>query len=443
MYFFGKKTIAGLAAVVFSFVFLSVALAITAEERRQLEQDLAKVEKEIVETEGIIIDYQQQAKTLKGEIGRYDSEIKSTNLKIRALDLSINKLDGDIDDNKTRVAVAEEKLEDNKNALREALQSIYEKETETIIEILLQSPTLSNFFAGVNDLLEVQEDLGAKVQEILNLRDQLLEDRENLANNRADQASLRGYRDSEKKNLQSKKSEKNELLGVTKGVEAKYQEVLKVKQQTAAQIRSRIFEFLGGGQLTFDQAYQLAKSASDLTGVRPAMILAVLDKESALGRNVGRCSYQEAMHPTRDIPKFLEITAKLAIDPNSVLVSCPISYDGAYGGAMGPAQFIPSTWVLYEERISSLTGKSPANPWSNLDAFVATALYLKEARSSQACVDYGVEYQHILPQNILQDRCAAAKYYAGSRWWNYRLTYGERVITKATQFEEDIARITS
>ena len=429
----------GVAFVAFGLATSVLAAPVSLEERQRLEAELAKVEQQIAETEKIIGGYQQQSQTLKNEINRLNSEVIKINLQIRAINLSINELDLEIGDNEEQVVVTESKLERQKEALRRALQGLYEQEGETIVEILLKSPTLSHFFSDVNGLLEVQAGLRSSLNELVNLRGQLIDEKENLALRRNDKASLRAYQSSQKSSLEDKKNQESNLLSVTKGQESKYQELLKESQKTAAQIRSRIFEFLGGGQLTFEQAYQLAKSASDLTGIRPAMILAVLDKESALGYNVGRCNYKEAMHPNRDIPVFLEIMEELGMSPDSVSVSCPISYDGAYGGAMGPAQFIPSTWEMFKAEIARLTGSNPPSPWNNFNAFVGTGLYLKDARDSSACRKYSKEIPS--QADILLDRCAAAKYYAGGRWYRYRWTYGEGVLERAARFEEDIRRI--
>ena len=43
---------------------------------------------------------------------------------------------------------------------------------------------------------------------------------------------------------------------------------------------------------------------------------------------------------------------------------------------MGPAQFIPSTWLAYEGEVTRLTGHNPPNPWSIEDSFMASAIKL-------------------------------------------------------------------
>ena len=101
---------------------------------------------------------------------------------------------------------------------------------------------------------------------------------------------------------------------------------------------------------------------------------------------------------------------------------------------MGPAQFEPSTWELYVSQITSITGDNPPSPWSNADAFVATALYLKGAMTG--C-------QAVYSAQIDIDRCTAAKYYAGGSWKSYLWTYGEATVEQEQTFAQDIQTITS
>ncbi len=398
-----------------------------SNDRAFLEQQLADVERQISVYQNTIDDYRKQGRTLNGDIKRIDTETKKLTLEIKAITLSLARLDQEITKNKTNIIVTDNKLQFNKRALSETLQSLSEEDDTNLVEIVLENPQLSSFFNNMNWLISLQDDLKDALLRTVVTRDELLDLREQLALKKTDTSYLKMSRDNEKLTLAKKKAEKDTLLMRTKGQETQYQILLKESQKTAAQIRSRIFEFMGGGQMTFELAYQLAKTAGSMVGVRPAMLLAVLDRESALGKNVGRCSYRTSMHPTRDIPLFLSLIAELGLNPDSTLVSCA-NRDGAYGGAMGPAQFIPSTWNMYRARIAALMGKHLPSPWKNIDAFVATALYLKDAGASDV-------------RNASADRQAAARYYAGTRWRNYLWTYGERVVAKAAQYEDDIAAL--
>ncbi len=304
---------------------------------------------------------------------------------------------------------------------------------------------ITNAFQSKINLPTLQGFKRVNIDEIIRLRGMLLEQKTELALEKDDVESLKAYQESQKRNVAATQSEKNELLTVTKGKESEYQKIVEEKQATAAEIRKRIFRLLGGGELSFEEAYQYAKLAEAATGVRSALTLAILDRESLFGKNVGRCSYTTAMHPTRDMPYFLALLGRLGLDPNSefVKVSCPIAQHGSYGGAMGPAQFIPSTWKLYESKIAAVTGNNPPNPWNNADAFAATAVYMKDLLDSSSCKSYAEANKNVVSYQTLLERCAAAKYYSGSRWYTYRFWYGDPVVQKANEFEQDIKILNS
>lgn len=401
-------------------------------EREQLEKQLSELEAEIDQHEATIAEYQKQGKTLQGEIGSLNAKISKLNLQIKSINLTLSKLDKEITLTKGEISEAENKLEVNKGALTKLIRKLYEDERAGLVEVLLKSSKLSDFFGNMTDILSVQDGLSITVGKITELKNNLVDKKESLALKRSDAAALKAAQDAQKAAADRTKQEKNGLLAQTKGQESKFQSILKEKKKSAAEIRKRIFQFFGGGEMSFDEAYQLAKLASQATDVRAAFILAILDKESALGQNVGRCSYETAMHPTRDVPIFLALVASLkevgTAPPEPILVSCA-NRDGAYGGAMGPAQFIPTTWKLYANRIAELTGHNPASPWNNGDAIMGTALYIKDAVT--VC-------DNTYSKQLDIERCAAARYYAGSRWRSHLWGYGDRVVTKAGQFQQDI-----
>lgn len=425
--------------IAFSFVFGSVVAPTSSgvraaqnDERKVLEDQLAQLESQIGQYETTIEQYKKQGSNLQGEIKKMESQIAKLNLQIKAINLNLAKLDIEINSTQTQIVQTESDISVNRENLSQLLQTLYENDNKNLAQILLANPRLSDFFGDMNNLLAVQENVRILIDQVAEDRQKLIDQKEVLGLQRSDTAALKAYQDVQRANIQKTQAEKNDLLKTTKGKETEYQKLLTETKKTAAEIRKQIFKLLGGGELEFGDAYQLAQMAEKATGVRAALILAVLDRESALGKNVGRCDYKTAMHPTRDIPVFLNIINELELQKNLesgvIKVSCANS-DGAYGGAMGPAQFIPSTWVLYEKRIAEITGNNPPSPWNNTDAFVATALYLKDVGAAGG--------------SLAAERKAAAKYYAGSRWNSYLWTYGERVISLAQQFEEDIAILNS
>lgn len=417
-------------------IHLILAEEITSDElqnhRSDLESQLAELELQIAEQQTQIKKYGDQKKTLQGEINSLNSQVKKLNLEIKTVDLQITKVNQNITETQKNINGTEQGIDEHKIAISHALRIIQESDHQSIVEIFLANTELSDFVSSVNNLSLVQNNLRASLEKITKLRENLIRSKQVLAIEKEDAESLKNVRQSQKQEVTQVQGQKENILKVTKGKESEYQKLLKKTQETAADIRVRIFQLLGGGELTFEKAYEYAHLAEKATGVHASYTLAILQRESLLGKNTGRCVYNQkmsggttAMNP-KEIPTFLDILNRLGIDPESTVakISCP-NQDGTYGGAMGPAQFIPSTWKIYESKISAITGSNPPNPWNNSDAFVATALYLK---------NFGAD-----GGSAAQAKKAAAIYYCGSNWQRTSCSYyANKVIETAQKFQADI-----
>ncbi len=396
-----------------------------AKQQAALEQELADLQQQIADNEQTIAQYQTQGKTLSGDIAKLTTKIATLNLQIKAVNVALADLAAQITDTQAQINQTENRIDQHKAAIASAIQTIDLADHQNMAQILLANAHLSDFFGTIANETLVQANLRTALTEIVKLREDLLTQKENLSTQQSDAETLRAIQVSQKNGVIATQDQKQQLLVATKGKESEYTKLLAKTQATAAEIRNQIFQLLGGGQLTFEKAYEYARLAEQATGVRSAMVLAILNRESLLGKNTGRCSYQTAMNPT-DVPVFLNLLSQLNIDPNSTvaMVSCP-NGDGVYGGAMGPAQFIPSTWERFANDITHITGNNPPNPWNNSDAFVATALYLKQ---------FGAD-----DQTLASERKAAAIYYCGSRWQRSACTiYANAVIGTASQYQDDI-----
>lgn len=436
----------------------------TLERRLEYERQLQEIEREMAELQKTIGENRQQQRTLANEIAYIDAQINRINLQIRAIDIDITNLNREIAETQREINGTEIQISEKKEAIASSLRRIYETQNTSMVSVFLANNTISEFFGNLTNMALIQQTLQSALADIVMLRQNLIAKKEELSLSKRDTENLRDAQEIQRGSLQSLQGQRRNLLTVTRGREAEYQVLLEETRKTAAEIRSRIFQMIGGGELSFENAYQIARLVQDATGVRAALLLAVLDRESGLGTNVGRCTYNQiipqtglpVMHPTRDIPVFEAISANLinaGMAPSDPIpVSCPILRDGNHGGAMGPAQFIPSTWAIFggyernsagnwvynasKDRISQVTGNRPSSPWNNTDAFTATGLYLKQLMSTRSCVNYGNEIPTI--RQTLVERCAAAMYYAGGRWYTYRFWYGDAVVKRANQLEEDI-----
>ncbi len=413
----------------------------TAVEMTALEKELADLEAQIDKYEKDISKTTEEKKTLQNQISILKTKISKLDLQIKQSNLVIKDLTGQINDTENSISEISLKVAYFQGQLGDILQIMYENDKKSLIEILLSEKEMSDFF---DDLIAL-EILNSKnqdmLEEIKKLKAYLENQKNSLDDEKTELETTVKIQTLQKRESLKNQKEKDKYLKLT---EAQYQKSLSEKKEIekkAAEIRSRIFELIGVPDApTFGEALEMAKTVSALTGIRPAFLLAVLTQESNIGKNVGQCflkntktgagvvansnkAISNVMSPKRDTTPFLEITKELGRDPFNTLVSCPMSY--GYGGAMGPAQFIPSTWQAYRDRIKVATGKA-ADPWNIRDAFFAAGFYLS---------DYGAK-----KQTFNAEWKAAMIYFSGGTNTKYRF-YGDSVISITKQYLADIAEL--
>ncbi|MBI2637790.1 MAG: lytic murein transglycosylase, partial [Candidatus Sungbacteria bacterium] len=219
--------------------------------------------------------------------------------------------------------------------------------------------------------------------------------KDDLVEFQSSQEDLKALQEVEKKFLNQKKKERDEILALTKGKEAIFQQILAKKKKSIAELRTQLF-YLEKTGVSAENALKYANIAAERTGIRPAFLLAILEVETgkqfedgviSVGTNLGTGNWKRDMYDcyinlgrrsAAEAQKkaFFEITSGLGFDPDQMPVSRAPRY--GCGGAMGPAQFIPTTWLLYAKKVTSLTGHEPPNPWNIEDAFTASASFLAD-----------------------------------------------------------------
>jgi len=316
----------------------------------------------------------------------------------------------------------------------------YEIDNISIVESSLSSENISNFFRDIDSYNFIQDRIKEEIAFIKEDKKSEEVERAELDEKRDREFDSKYEVEAEKSKVEKAEAEKRRLLALNKKEQTNYKGSIEDKKAKVTQIKNALFTLRDSGSIKFQDAVRFAKSAGEAAGIRPALVLAVLQQESNLGSNVGSCYLKDTstgsgvkissgakvnnvMKPTRDVDPFLAITKKLGKDPFETRVSCPLSI--GYGGAMGPAQFIPSTWVIFENRISKAKGGGTANPWSAADAFMASAMYLSDLGANS--------------KSYSAERNAACKYYSGVACGARGNTfYGDQVMSRALKLQADI-----
>ncbi len=394
------------------------------QERQALEQELEKLERQITQYETDIRKTEREKRTLRNQISILRSEIKKLDLQIRQNNIMIKNLGTQIKDTEFSIDQTSLKIENSRERLAKILQIIHKESQKSTIEILLAETKLSDFF----DNLVALETLNLRNQELLDnikdLRVYLEDQKQSLEREKTDFERLNRIQVLQKQESARTRTEQERFLRMN---EAEYQQHLRGKAEAkkrATEIRARIFELIGIPEApTFGEALEISIAVERITGIRPAFLLAIITQESALGRNVGQCYLPRdpaenqrrriMAAPPRserdDVSHFRNITRELGRDPYNTLVSCPMAV--GWGGAMGPAQFIPSTWVNRRPRLEEFV-QNP-DPWNIHHAFLAAALYLR---------DNGGQ---------VDERRAALRYFAGGNWADRRFAfYGNQVVKR-------------
>ncbi len=400
--------------------------------------ELAKTEQEITNLNAQLEAKRREGASIKRDKDIIDLQIQSAKLKIRQHDLAIAKLGKEIETKNNSISALTDRISKGRSSIGEMIAKTNELDEYSIVEVMLSNKNLSDFFVDIDSFASIQDSMRTELEGIRKAKKETEEAKKELSEKRNEEIDTKQDAEAQKRLVEKAEAEKRRLLSINNDEQKSYQAVIADKQAKAAKIRNSLFQLRDAASIKFGDAVVLAKRASEKTGVRAALILGVIQQESNLGQNVGSCylssergngvrisnnqAVSNVMKPGRDVEPFMSITSELGRDPFKTRVSCP--YQVGYGGAMGPAQFIPSTWMSMRGKVASLLGKGAADPWNPEDAFMASASYLSElgARSG----------------SYTAERNAACRYYSGRACSGSNSFYGNQVMSKASAIQENI-----
>jgi|688.fasta_scaffold01296_9 peptidoglycan hydrolase CwlO-like protein len=407
------------------------------ETRKNLDQELTKINdlnKSKKETD-------VQVRTLSKEIDSLDKEMDSAQKSLENTNKDIELIQDELGETRKYISTLEQTIRAQKTLIREYVSSLYVQKDVSLFEVVLSQDQLSDLLGSVQKTGVMQDSITESITLISAKEKEIVSEKKHLFDKEEELMNLKQSQEKQKSLLQQTQEDKETLLTQTKGQQSEYEALLKQSFTTKQNLLNSI-KVLGGsdgrpGAISLEEAYSLATANSARLGnkIRPEYLVGVMKIESGLGGNVGRSFYKDSLSGcaardgnttklnfAREEQSFEKITSDLGVPLTQPVSGCPYPKYIGTGGAMGPAQIMPATWLGYEAKLKSLKGTA-VNPWSMEDAMLAMGMVLLGKVGDQS-----------IAGNDELERKAALCYLGGCNVKN--MWYAESVLREALRTKE-------
>jgi peptidoglycan hydrolase CwlO-like protein len=412
------------------------------ETRKNLNQELTKIDdlsKSKQETD-------IQVRTLSKEIDSLDSEINSAQQSLDITNQDIESIQAELSETRAYISTLEQTIRAQKALIREYVSSLYVQKDVSLFEVILSQDQLSDLLGSVQKTGVMQDSITESITLISAKEKEIVAEKKHLFDKEEELIALKQSQERQKSLLQQTQEDKETLLAQTKGQQSEYEALLKESFATKQNLLNSI-RVLGGadgrpGAISLEEAYALAAANASRLGnrLRPEYLVGVMKIESGLGGNVGRSFYKDSLSGcaaregnttklnfTKEEQSFEKITSALGIPLTQPVSGCPYPKYIGTGGAMGPAQIMPATWLGYEARLRELKGGAAVNPWTMEDAMLAMGMVLLGKVGNQS-----------IAGNEELERRAALCYLGGCNVKN--MWYADKVLNEAARTKELLGR---
>jgi len=408
------------------------------ETQKNLDQELVKINN-LTETKK---ETDIQVRTLAKEIASLDKEISSAQDNLDITNQDIESIQAELSETRAYISMLEQTIKAQKVLIREYVSSLYVQKDVSLFEIILSQNQLSDLLGSVQKTGVMQDSITESITLIAAKEKEIVAENKHLFDKEEELISLKQSQEQQKGLLQQTQEDKETLLAQTKGQQSEYEALLKESFATKQNLLNSI-RVLGGadgrpGAISLEEAYNLAVANATRLGnkIRPEYLVGVMKIESGLGGNVGRSFYKDSLsgcaaregnttklNYTREEQSFEKITSALGVPIAQPVSGCPYPKYIGTGGAMGPAQIMPSTWLGYESKLRSFKGGAKVNPWSMEDAMLAMGMIILGKVGDQA-----------IAGNDELERRAALCYLGGCNVKN--MWYADKVLNEAIRTKE-------
>jgi peptidoglycan hydrolase CwlO-like protein len=199
------------------------------KEKQQQIEDLQQKEESYRQ---MIQLKQDKEQTLQNQINLMDSQISNLEKDVSDLQAKIDATSGDIAQLSDKITKKEEDIGEKRQILANVIQSYYESNQDSLVQLFLSHTNLSEFLSQTDYTSQTGSKIDEVLASIVSDRAALEQAKKDLETKNESQKEQRGAIMEKKHYLDDEQNSKQQLLEKTNGEEQKYQDLLaKVEEE--------------------------------------------------------------------------------------------------------------------------------------------------------------------------------------------------------------------
>jgi len=213
------------------------------EKINNQQDEIAEIETEIKKYEVQLTEIGREKQTLQGAVYELDVSRNKVNASISLAQRQINNANATIGELETDIVTKEDLIYQNQSALSETIRRMHERESDSFVEIILNSKDLSNVWSDLETLQQFQVVIRSEVDSLSIQKDELETARDKKAVEQGFLIEQKTELSTQQRSLDINRRAKNTLLKETKNRESTYQELLEEKRQAKKEFEAQLRSF--------------------------------------------------------------------------------------------------------------------------------------------------------------------------------------------------------
>lgn len=215
--------------------FNSFGIDAVSQKILDLRKQIDALTLQAAQYKGTIAQKQKEAESLNKQITILNTQILQLQTQITLTGTQISKLGLEIEDTNNEIYSTTQKINRNEATIGELINSINERDHDTLLITLIKNQSLSAFMNQIQYADSLNEKLSSVLSNLKTEKEALQAENLKLTKQKVDSETLNKKRVVQKSSLDSAKSNKSSLLKATKGQEQRYQQLLSETEKKQAE----------------------------------------------------------------------------------------------------------------------------------------------------------------------------------------------------------------